>query len=185
MPHVVTGCKPPHNNVPALQRTHRPVRHLLISRAEAQTVDLLYVHTTDVQFSVVSFSRPCNIRFAGHATLVTFHNQGTYSGSEQFLTGPTIKRHRSTGKLSRVHFPFMQLRQQQQCQDPSIPHRLTTIICLITWTACGLWVIWRSDQQQVEPSSIKWQGGRAAGVIIGDRLLRGQSVISGDRRHAS
>ena len=38
---MVTGCKPPHN-VPALQRTHRPVRHLLISRAEAQTVDLLY-----------------------------------------------------------------------------------------------------------------------------------------------
>ena len=105
-------------------RTHRPVRHLLISRAETQTVDSLYTSYN----SLLCRLRPCNIRFAGHATLVTFHNQGTYTGSEQFFTGPTIKRHRSTGKLSRVHFPFMQL--WHRCHSIQ---RLTTMIPLITW----------------------------------------------------
>ena len=149
---MVTGCKPPHN-VPADASACVCVRHLFISRAELCGPNCQLALSYN---SLLCRSRPCNIRFAGHATLVTFHNQGTYSGSEQFLTGPTIKRHRSTGKLSRVHFPFMQLRQQQ-CQHPSIHPISVDNNHLPYHMACSLWVIWRDDQQQVswnhQPSS--------------------------------
>ena len=98
-------------------RTHRPVRHLLICRAEAQTVDLTYVA---VQFSVVSFSRPCNIRSAGHATLVTFHNQAMYPSRVRAVFDRGNQRARQVNWKAKLFMPLATM-------SPSIRHRLTTI----------------------------------------------------------
>ena len=132
---MVTGCKPPHN-VPA--DASACVRHLLISRAEAQTVNLLYTPSYN---SLLCRSRPCNFRFAGHATLVTFHNRGTYTGQSRFSQGQPSTGTQVNWKAEPCAFSIhatvasMSFYPSVDNNDPSYH------------MAFSLWVISRDDQK--------------------------------------
>ena len=121
-------------------RTHRPVRHLLICRAEAQTVDLTY---TSPYSSLLCRSRvPATSVLPVTPPLLHFITRPRIPGQSSFRQGqPESKAGQLESKL------FMPL----ATMSPSIRHRLTTIvhISLSYHKACsGPGVISPDDQHQ-------------------------------------